>query len=145
MKKSIKIISLVFIISVIFNLNYSCFAGDDDNDLDDNDLIDTSILSDSFVSGLNPEGLDGMAETLSTPIVNFIHRIVNPILGFIQIIGGLMSIVSVAMFGFGLFLNGNDKLANDLDLGFARKRRTRCKNGAIRVWQRIIHRCNFII
>lgn len=114
MKKRGIIISLIFIISIIFNLNYSCFAKDGDN-------IDTSILSNSFITNLNPEGMNGPAETLSTPFVNFIHRIVNPILGFVQIIGGILTIISIAIFGFGLFLNGNDKLAMDLGFGIVRR------------------------
>lgn len=112
MKKRGIIISLIFIISIIFNLNYSCFAVDN---------IDTSILSNSFITNLNPEGMNDTAETLSTPFVNFIHRIVNPILGFVQIIGGILTIISIAIFGFGLFLNGNDKLAMDLGFGIVRR------------------------
>ena len=111
MKKCIKIISLIFAISIIFNLNYSCMAND----------IDTSITSDNFITSLNPEGMSGTAENLSTPIVGFIQRIVNPILGFAQIIGGFLTIISVAIFGFGLFLNGNDKLAMDLGFGIVKR------------------------
>ena len=51
MKKRGIIISLIFIISIIFNLNYSCFAVDN---------IDTSILSNSFITNLNPEELKQM-------------------------------------------------------------------------------------
>ena len=123
MKKCIKIISLIFVISIMTNLNYSCFAND----------VDTSIISDNFVSDLNPDGLNGTAEELSTPVVRFIHRIVNPILGFVQVIGGILTIVSVAMFGFGLFLNGDDKLAPDLGLGL--ERRPRPKGGPEARWE----------
>ena len=32
-----------------------------------------------------------------------------------------MTIISIAIFGFGLFLNGNDKLAMDLGFGIVRR------------------------
>ena len=107
MKKSIKIISFVIIIFLVLNAHYSCLAAD----------LDTDITSGRFVKDLNPNGLDGAPETLSTPIVNFIHNVVNPILGFVQIIGAILTVVSVALFGLGMLLTGNEGISRELGLG----------------------------
>lgn len=117
MNKCKKIISLIFIIFIISSTHYSCFATQQIKIAKDNDVIDTKITSDSFIRDLSPDGLNGTAEQISTPFVNFIHQIVNPILGVVQIIGGILTVVSIAIFGFNMLLGGNSELANDLALG----------------------------
>lgn len=110
MNKCIKIICLVFIISLIFNTHYSCFASNKDAE------IDTSIMNDSFIKDLNPNGVSGAAEKISTPFVKIIHEVVSSVLGFVQLIGGILMVVSIAMFGLGLLLSGNQGLAGELGL-----------------------------
>ena len=112
MKKNMKLISFIIIIFLVLNSHYSCWAA---NNEADNEL-DTRITSDSFVTGLNPNGLSGTAEKLSTPLVKFIKKVTNPILGFIQIVGAILTVVSVAIFGFGLLLTGNEGIAQELGL-----------------------------
>lgn len=110
MSKYIKVISLLFMICLIFNINYSCFASNEEAN------IDTSIISENFIKDLNPDEVSGAAESLSTPFVNLIQTVVNSILGFIQVIGGILMVVSVAMFGFGMVLSGNGNLAGELGI-----------------------------
>ena len=109
MKKYLKIINFVLLLSLIISsTHYSIFA--------DDGTIDTSILGSNFVKELNPDGLDDDAEALTTPFVKFIHNVVNPILGFVQIIGGILTVVSIALFGFGMLLSGNSQLADEVGL-----------------------------
>ncbi len=86
--------------------------------------IDTSITSDNFLNDFNPNGndpeKDKTGNAIARPFVSTITSIVNPILGVIQSIGGLLTIVSVAMFGFGMVLSGNGGLAQDLGLKLGR-------------------------
>ena len=112
MKKCLKIIILVLIFSFFISSQYSIFATDKDEEA----TIDTSITGDSFTKALNPDGISGTAEQLSNPFVKFIHQVVNPILGFIQIIGGILTVVSIALFGFGMLLTGNEHLSGELGL-----------------------------
>ena len=170
MKKYIKIISLIFMISLIFSTHYSCFAkstthnsssgqehggvggsfggsskgstthnsssgqehggvgGSFDNSSQkstkevsdskksDDENIYTDITGDNFIEDLKPDNLSGAAENLSSPFVKLIHDVVNPILGVVQVIGGILTVISVAMFGLGMLLSGNDHLAGDLGL-----------------------------
>ncbi len=109
MKKYLKIVSFILLTSIIISsTHYSIYAKDSE--------IDTSIMGSKFVEDLNPDGLDGPAETLSTPIVNFIKNVINPILGFVQIIGGILTVISIALFGFGMLLSGNGHLADEVGL-----------------------------
>ncbi len=117
MNKCKKIISLIFIIFIISSTHYSCFATQQIKIAKGNDVIDTKITSNSFIRDLSPDGLNGTAEQISTPFVSFIHQIVNPILGVVQIIGGVLTVISIAIFGFNMLLGGNSELANDIALG----------------------------
>ena len=111
MKKCIKIISLVFIIScLVFSSHYSCFAKSTEEN------IDTDITGNTFIEDLKPDNLNGAAEKLSTPFVDLIHNVVNPVLGVVQVIGGILTVVSIALFGLGMLLSGNEHLAGDLGL-----------------------------
>lgn len=118
MKKCIKIISLVFIISsLVFSSHYSSFAASKNTTKKSNDkTIDTDITGNTFIEDLKPDNLNGTPEKLSTPFVNLIHNVVNPILGVVQVIGGILTVVSIALFGLGMLLSGNEHLAGDLGL-----------------------------
>lgn len=108
MKKCLKIITLVLIFSFFMSSHYFIFAKDK--------TINTKITGGSFIKSLNPDGISGKAETWSNPFVNFIHSVVNPILGFVQIIGGILTVVSIALFGLGMVLSGNEHLSGELGL-----------------------------
>lgn len=110
MKKCLKVIVLILIFSLLISSHYSIFATDKE------EIIDTDITGSSFTAALNPDGISGIAEQLSNPFVKFIHDVVNPILGFVQIIGGLLTVVSIALFGLGMLLTGNEHLSGELGL-----------------------------
>ena len=152
MKKCIKIISLVFIISsLVFSSHYSSFAASKNTTKKSNDkTIDTDITGNTFIEDLKPDNLNGTPEKLSTPFVNLIHNVVNPILGVVQVIGGILTVVSIALFGLGMLLSGNEHLAGDLGLrmmGGPRRTRwwTRCKSRIIKLWKSIINWSSIII
>ena len=84
--------------------------------------IDTKITSDKFLEQYDPhKSVTGKVEKITSPVTTFITTIVNKILGILQQIGGLLSIVSVAMFGFALIVSGNGRLAGDLNLNIGGK------------------------
>lgn len=80
--------------------------------------IDTDITSDNFTDSLNPSKMttDSEGAKISQPFVSFIGTIVNSILGFVQAIGGFLSIVALAIFGFGLLASSNKGLADVLPI-----------------------------
>lgn len=110
MKKCLKLIILFLLFSFLMNSQYSIFAANKEKN------IDTSIISSGFVKSLNPNGLSEEAEKWSNPFVKFIHSVVNPILGFVQVIGGFLTVVSIALFGIGMLLSGNEHLAEEIGL-----------------------------
>lgn len=109
-KYLLKIIYLTIIFSLIISTHYSSLA--------DDDTIDTSIKSDSnFANEFNPQNIDDDSSNLSQPFTNAIVKIVNAILAVIQTIGGLLMIVSVAIFGFYMVVMSHGPLAQDLGIG----------------------------
>ena len=78
--------------------------------------IDTSITSDQFVSDLDPNKVSGEPKSMSTTVINFLQKIIKPVLGIIQAIGGFIMIVSLGIYGYGLLLSGNNGLAKDLGI-----------------------------
>lgn len=112
MRKCFKIISLILLFNLIICSHYSSFAEKKEKKA----TIDTSITSNKFLKDLNPDGLTDTAEKLSSPFVKFIQEVVNPILGFVQVIGGFLTIVSIALFGLGMLLTGNEHLSRELGL-----------------------------
>ena len=138
MKKGIKIVSLIILFILITSARYSIFANNSiqiakggllENGGEAGDkkvTIDTDITSDKFLDEYNPNNRSketGAVGKLSSPIIKFIVTIVNKLVGVIQLIGGLLSIVSVAIFGFALVVSGNGDLAADLNLNIAGKPR----------------------
>ncbi len=78
--------------------------------------IDTSITSDQFVSDLDPNKVSDEPKSMSTTVINFLQKIIKPVLGIIQAIGGFIMIVSLGIYGYGLLLSGNNGLAKDLGI-----------------------------
>lgn len=125
MKKYIKIICLIILISLITSTHYSTFASYDIKiakggllEESGEKTIDTNITSDRFVDSLDPNSLNngGRGSKLSSPFVTFIQSIVNPILGFVQTIGGFLMIVALSMFGLGMLLSSNKALAEEFPI-----------------------------
>ena len=109
MKKILKIIIVIFSCLIIY-INYPCLAENETT------TIDTDITSDQFIKDLDPNSVDGIAADLSNPFVSAIQKIINPILGFVQVIGGLLMVVSVAMYGFGMLVISNEPLAGEVGI-----------------------------
>ena len=109
MKKILKIIIVIFSCLIIY-INYPCLAENETT------TIDTDITSDQFIKDLDPNSVDGIAADLSNPFVSAIQKIINPILGFVQVIGGLLMVVYVAMYGFGMLVISNEPLAGELGI-----------------------------
>ncbi len=115
----------------------------------DDETIDTDITGNTFIEDLKPDNLNGTPEKLSTPFVNLIHNVVNPVLGVVQVIGGILTVVSIALFGLGMLLSGNEHLAGDLGLRMMGGPRwtwwTRCKSRIIKLWKSNVNWSSIII
>lgn len=106
-KYLIKSLNLIILFILIMGTHYSSLAA--------GNAIDTDITSNTFLNDFNPNGnVTGPVNAISSPIANSIVAIVNPIVGIIQVIGGILTVISIAMFGFGMILSSNGKLANEL-------------------------------
>ena len=151
MKKCIKIISLVFIISsLVFSSHYSSFAeSKNTTNKSDDENIYTDITGNTFIEDLKPDNLNETPEKLSTPFVNLIQNVVNHVLGVVQVIGGILTVVSIALFGLGMLLSGNEHLAGDLGLRMMGGPRwtwwTRCKSRIIKLWKSNVNWSSIII
>ena len=110
MKKYLKLIIVAIFSCMIIYINYPCLADDETT------TIDTNIMSEQFLKDLDPNDVSGTSKNLSDPFVKTIQQVVNPALGFVQAIGGILTVVSVAMYGFGMLLVTNEKLAGDLGI-----------------------------
>lgn len=100
----IKIISLIILLIIVIATPYSNFAA-----------IDTDITSENFIKSMNPNKKPSDAvNAISEPITNSIVTITNGVLGVIQVIGALLTVVSIAIYGFHVLLSANGSLARDL-------------------------------
>lgn len=131
MKKIKKILIFTIVCSFIINAHYSIFATNFQEDIlkvteintiskKNAQKLETDITSDKFLNDFDPEKMTtgDNSYKLSTPFVNTITNIVNPVLGIVQAIGGILTIISIAIFGFGMILSGNEGLAKDLGMNF---------------------------
>ena len=138
MKKCIRLLLILSLISMFtINIPYYSYGTNDketqkqeqreeqkNNKKSTTKTIDTDITSDNFLNEFDPnKKASGAVNNLSSSFIDLIVTVVNKILGIIQQLGGLLSIVSVAIFGFALVISGNEKLAGDLNLNIAGKPR----------------------
>lgn len=85
--------------------------------------LQTDITGDSFQNMYDPEKLK--EGTITRPVTKAIIAVVNPVLGVIQVIGGLVMVASIGMFGFKMLLSvgkgeqGPDTKIRLLDYGGA--------------------------
>lgn len=109
MKKNvIKILMLILIVLLVFEIPYSIYAAEI-----------PSLMDEDLTDGVNPAKDDGgdVAKTISRPFTEIILEIVQNLLGAIQIIGGLLMVLSIAAWGLGMLLNSQPGLMADLGIG----------------------------
>ena len=95
------------------------------------DTIDTSIKTNSgFADEFNPQNGDAEDE-LTKPFTGAIVDITNIALKVIQTIGGLLMIVSIAIYGFYMVTMSHGPLAQDLGIGGKRGNMADAKIGLI--------------
>ena len=104
-----KIIFSTIIVFLIANICLSCY----NMSLAANS-IDTDILSNNFTDQFDPKQSGG--ETLSRPFTALIVLIVNRILGILQVIGAIILVISLALYGFKGILGAGDGIAKELGL-----------------------------
>ena len=67
-------------------------------------MLDTSITGSGFTSAMDPSRGGGASGTIEKPLIDTIIAVINPLLRVAQIIGGLLMIVSIAMYGINMLL-----------------------------------------
>ena len=82
------------------------------------DTLHLDITSDEFVEQFDPnKEMSNEVDAIATPISTSIINIVEIILGIIQLIGGILAVIAITMFGFNLVLATHKPLAMDLGFG----------------------------
>ena len=77
--------------------------------------LNTDITSNSVIDQFNPSGELNDTQSWADPITNFIAgNIANRILSIIQVIGGVLTIISIALYGLFSIIKIDSKLAEDL-------------------------------
>lgn len=114
-KYLIKVISLIILFILIIGTHYSSCEAYPLEHEDEAETIDTDIMGDTFLNDFNPNGTE--VNKVASPFISVILQIANPVLGIIQVIGGFLMVVSIAMFGFNLIVSSNGALARDLKIG----------------------------
>ena len=77
--------------------------------------LNTDITSDNVIDQFNPSGELNDTQSWADPITNFIAgNIANRILSIIQVIGGILTIISLALYGLFSIIKIDPKLAEDL-------------------------------
>lgn len=77
--------------------------------------LNTDITSNSIIDQFNPSGNSNDTQSWANPITNFIAgNIANRVLSIIQVIGGVLTIISVALYGLFSIIKVDPRLANDL-------------------------------
>ena len=114
-KYLIKIIYFFILFILIIETPYSQAANNTSTGSD----IHLDITSDEFLEDFNPNNknmtneVNAIVNPLSTTIVN----VANIILGIVQVIGGILAVVSITIFGLNLVLSTHKPLAIDLGFG----------------------------
>ena len=109
-KYIIKEFILIMIFVLMIGTQYASLAAN---------TIDTDIRSNTFLDEFSPLKEDPESEEVNAvagPLSNAVVAIVNPILTFIQIIGGFATVISIAFFGFKNLLSAGGGLSKDLGI-----------------------------
>lgn len=99
-KYLIKSFLLIIIIFTLLNtLFYTVYADD----------INLDITSKQFSEEFKPGKKDSATtNALSSPFINTIIQVVNPVLGIIQVFGAILSVISIALFGVNMILSSTN-------------------------------------
>lgn len=101
MKKNvIKCFFLSLLIFALLNISFYKVYADD---------LNLDITDPSFSEEFKPSDSDSpLTSDLASPFVNTITQVVNPILGLLQVIGILLSVVSLTFFGLTIIASNTD-------------------------------------
>lgn len=101
-------ITLLLLFTLLNSSVYRIYAVDD---------LNLNITSDEFKNEFKPKKKEtGIAGDLASPFVNTIIQVVNPILGIIQFLGIVTSVISISFFGLIMIASnaGTDVLSGIL-------------------------------
>lgn len=87
--------------------------------LADDSKVNTKIYEDGFINDFDPNkevGENQAVGAVEKPIINAIVNVINPILGTIQVIGGLVAVLSIAFYGFKHILGADPGMSRDLGM-----------------------------
>lgn len=90
---------IIIIFTLLSTLFYTVYADD----------INLDITSKQFSEEFKPGKKDSATtNALSSPFINTIIQVVNPVLGIIQVFGAILSVVSIALFGITMVLSSTN-------------------------------------
>ena len=106
-KYLVKIFLLIILFLLIIYIPYSNAAD-----------INLNITSDEFIEEFNPNSeMSDEVNVIAKPIATSMMEIVRIALGVIQVIGGILAVISITIFGLNMILATHKPLANDLGFG----------------------------
>lgn len=113
----IKMLTTILLLIILINAPHSNLAAS---------TLNTNITGESFYKTFNPNKKQSATEKMwSEPFINLITTIVNPILGIIQIIGGIIMVLSIAFYGFQNILSADIGLSSDFGMNVRPRNRAR--------------------
>lgn len=107
-------LSIIFFILIISSFNCICIAT--------NNTINTKILDPNFTNEFDPNGDGGEFESYTEPFTNIIVKVVSRIMTILQVFGGIIFVISLAMAGLNGIFGVGEGLAEDLGLNIGKTR-----------------------
>lgn len=105
---------IIFFILIICSFNCISLAGSKN--------INTKILDPNFTNEFDPNGNGGKFETYTEPFTNIIVKVVSRIMTILQVFGGIIFVISLAMAGLNGIFGVGEGLAEDLGLNMGKTR-----------------------
>ncbi len=105
--KSFLLSIILFTLLSIYNSVYA--DGPARQSAESNSGINLDITSDKFYKEFKPGANDSSTTNdLSSPFINTIVKIINPVLGIVQVVGAILSVLSIALFGMNMVLSSSN-------------------------------------
>ena len=80
------------------------------------DNVNVNIMDDGFIDEFNPNDSTEI-DTITDPITGTMVAIIKRVLGILQVVGALLSVLSIAFFGYNRLLSANESMGRELGFG----------------------------
>lgn len=106
MKKILYILIIVIMFLMTFVQNVYAEEG----------RVNTKILDESFIDEFRIDGNDGESAKMASTVIGKITPIVNKVLSVIQFFGVILSVLSIAIFGFSIIMSNSSEFLKPLEI-----------------------------